>query len=90
MTTIAETLTGRDIFEGLRNLDILRQITTGHQHAKIRIGGKTSAVDMQTANALVTVHDALGGKGRTTFVAMLANSTSTFNKLVSFAWEHVS
>ena len=91
MTTAMKVdVTERDVYEGARNLEILRAIVTGHQHSKIRIAGKTSSVDAQTANVLVTVHDALGAKNKVSFVALLAHSPATFRKLVDFAWAHTS
>ena len=83
-------LSERDIYEGARNLEILRQIIAGHQHSKIRIAGKTCTVDAQTANALVTVHDALGIKNQVTFVGFLAHSTGTFHAMVDFSWKQVA
>jgi len=83
---MAIKLEGRDLVEGRRNLDILRAIPKMHQHAKVRIAGKTCTVDVQTANMLTTVHDALGPENQARFQGMLAHSASTFHRLVNFGW----
>ena len=82
-------LTARDMAEGARNLAILREITVRHQHARLRIAGKTVSVDAQTANMLVAVHDALRSDNQPKFEGMLAHSGATFSRLVDFGWGHV-
>ena len=83
-------LSPKDIYAGGVNITIMREIGNRHQHAKIQVGGKSAAIDSQTANMLVTVHDALDAKNKVTFAAMTAHSTATFHKMVDFGWKHVS
>ena len=80
----------KDIYEGARNLEILRDIIKNHQHSRVNVAGKTIAVDMQTANVLVTVHDALNIEMKTKFIAMLYHSPDSFNKIVNFSWGQVA
>ena len=80
-------LTPRDIYAGGANITIMRNVLTHHQHAKIQVGGKSTTIDAQTANVLVTVHDALDAKNKVSFAAMTAHSTGTFRKMVDFAWK---
>lgn len=47
-----------------------------------------TVIDMQTANVLVTVHDALGSKHQTKFQKMLV-CWKGFEKLVNFSWKQV-
>lgn len=82
-------LTGEDFFRGFRNLTILRGIVERHQHAKIQIAGRSVAVDMQTANALTTVYDALGLEAQAKFVGLLHHSPGTFRSIVDFSWKQV-
>ena len=90
MATHAEALNTQDIYEGTRNLDILRAIVERHQHSRIRIAGKTTPVDAQTANLLLTCYEALNPETKMKFVAMLAHSQATFAKTVAFCWKHVA
>ena len=80
-------LTARDIYQGGSNITIMREIPKRHQHAKIQVGGKSTAIDAQTANVLVMVHDALDAKNKVSFAAMTAHSVGTFRRMVDFAWK---
>ena len=82
--------TAKELVEGRRNLDILRVIPRMHQHAKMRIAGKTTSVDAQTANVLVMVHDALNDKNQISFQSMLSISPSTFRRAVDFSWSRIA
>lgn len=81
-------LTSKDIYAGGANITKLREIGARHQHSKIQVAGKSVAVDAQTANLLVTVHDALSAENKVTFAAMTAHSYGTFKKIVDFSWSH--
>lgn len=83
-------VSAKNLSEGARNLEILRQIRERHQHSRVRIAGKTMPIDAQTANLLVTVHDALNVDNKVKFVAMLAQSPATFQRLVDFSWKQVA
>ncbi len=86
---MAVELTGRDLLQGMRNVTILREIRERHQHAKIQVAGESVAVDMQTANVLITVYDALGLEAQAKFAGLLHHSPGTFHGLVDFSWKHV-
>lgn len=45
--------------------------------------------DMQTANALVTVYNALDAANKARMEAELARSPGHFMRMVNFAWSHV-
>ena len=83
-------LTGKDLMEGMRNIDILVNIKEMHQHAKIRVAGKTVAIDAQTANAITTVYNALNTDNQGKFAGMLAHSPKTFERMVDFAWKSIA
>ncbi len=83
-------LTAKDLYEGAHNLETLRTIAVRHQQAKIQVGGKSVAIDAVTANALVTVLDALSLENEMKFVSMLAHSQDTFQRVLDFSWAHVS
>ena len=87
---MALQLKERDIYQGATNLETLRTIAERHQHAKIQVGRKSVTVDAQTARVLSLVHDALDTGNKVTFVAMLAHSPATFQRIVDFSWKHVS
>ena len=88
-TERGHTMRGSNIAEGLRNLSILRDIIERHQHAKIQVGGKSVAVDAVTAQALVTVHDALDLENQCRFAGMTAHDSTTFQSLIDFSWSQV-
>ena len=46
-------------------------------------------IDMQTANALVTVRDALNAKNQAGFDAKIAHSPAAFMQMVEFSWSNV-
>ena len=50
---------------------------------------KTMKVDMQTANAIVTVFDALKKPNQEKFITMLNKGKATFSQIVGFAWKAV-
>ena len=83
-------LTPKDIYQGGANITIMRAILEHHQHAKIQVGGKSTAIDSMTASMLITVHDALNAKNQVTFIAMIAHSPATFRRMVDFGWKNVS
>lgn len=86
---MALTLDGRSVYQGGQNVETLRSIIEHHQHACIQVGGKSTQVDVQTANALLTVHDALNAESRVKFAYMLAQSPGTFRRLLDFCWKQV-
>ena len=72
------------------NIETLRSIIEHHQHAALNFtDGPTVHVDAMTANALVTVHDALSEAGQVKFRDMLKTHAG-IQKLIAFAWQHVS
>ena len=85
---MALKLTTRDFMEGMRNVAILGQVVERHQHAKIQVGGKSVAVDAQTANALTTVYNALNPDNQAKFAGMLAHNAGTFKRMVDFSWAY--
>ncbi|KKN20136.1 hypothetical protein LCGC14_0938790 [marine sediment metagenome] len=89
MPEMAVELTGRDLLRGMQNVTILREIRERHQHAKIQVAGRSVAVDMQTANVLIMVYDALGLEAQAKFAGMLHHSPGTFRRLVDFSWGQV-
>ena len=82
-------LSPKDIYAGGANITVMREIGKRHQHSKIQVGGKSTTIDAQTANVLVTVHDALEAKNQVSFAAMTAHSPATFARLIDFAWKQV-
>jgi hypothetical protein len=48
--------------------------------------GKSIKVDMQTANVILKVIDALNDKNKTKFTDMLGKSKANFAKAVEFSW----
>ena len=74
---------------GPENLKKLRNIIKLHQHSQLSFehGGR-ARVDAFTANAMITVYDALNADMKAKFVRMLATK-SGFAKLLNFTWKHV-
>lgn len=83
---MAITLSPKDLSDGAHNLDVLRNIVSRSQHARVRLGGKTSAVDLQTANLLLVVYEALSPDNKVNFVGLLGHSAGSFARLVTLAW----
>ena len=81
MTTWITALTN-----GTRVLDELRTIVANHQWARVKVGRTPIAIDAQTANVMVTVHDALAPENAPRFAAML-HSVPTFAKARTFAYD---
>jgi hypothetical protein len=72
-----------------RNIDTLRNIVEHHQHAKLSFtDGPTCAVDAFTANALMTVYNALRPDLQTKFEQMITTHRG-FIRTVKFTWKVV-
>ena len=75
------------LLEGIKDIqDIVRAKTA--RRLKFKEGG-TMKVDMTTANALLTVYDALNDANKKKFEEMLTKSKNTFMKAVDFTWKQV-
>jgi len=71
-------------------LDTLRTIIKKETAATVKFADKkTMKVDMTTANAVVTVFDALKKQNQEKFIEMLNKNKSTFSQIVSFVWKAV-
>jgi hypothetical protein len=74
----------------------LKQIVEEHQYQEFTWTNDPEEepvlVDVQTANALLTIYNALNSKNQKTFNDKLENSRGMFFALVNFAfaWKHVS
>lgn len=51
--------------------------------------GKTMKVDLQTANVLLKIADALNNTNKEKFFGMLNKDKMSFMKMVDFAWKQV-
>lgn len=71
----------------IASIEGLRAIVTRRQYEEFVYPDGHVLVDMQTANALVLVYDALSDKEK--FERML-DTASGLNRLVAFAWKQVS
>lgn len=68
-------------------IDKLRKIVKEHQATSIRFKDKKSAmVDVQTANVLVKVFDAVNDKNKKRFLDKML-SKAGFLQMVDFAWK---
>jgi len=69
----------------------VREIVTGSSYKTFTWGddGDDLMVDMQTANMLCTIYDALRPALQTKYSDMLAESRHRFIKLVDFGWDQV-
>ena len=74
---------------GSENLKKLRNIVKLHQHSQLSFehGGR-ARVDAFTANAMITVYDALNSDMKAKFVRMLSTKAG-FSKLLDFTWKHI-
>ena len=71
-------------------LDTLRTIIKKETAATVKFADKkTMKVDMTTANAVVTVFDALKKQNQEKFIEMLNKNKSTFSQIVNFVWKAV-
>jgi hypothetical protein len=71
-------------------LKTLRKIVKDQTAATVKFDDKkTMKVDMQTANAIVTVFDALKKPNQEKFITMLNKGKATFSQIVGFAWKAV-
>jgi hypothetical protein len=74
---------------GSENLKKLRNIVKLHQHSQLSFEHNGRArVDAFTANAMITVYDALSADGKAKFVRMLSTKAG-FAKLLDFTWKHI-
>lgn len=68
-------------------IDTIKSIVKQKQAMDIKLkDGKSVKVDMQTANVILKVVDALNDKNKTKFTDMLGKSKSNFQKAVDFSW----
>ena len=71
-------------------LDTLRTIIKKKTATTVKFADKkTMKVDMTTANAVVTVFDALKKQNQEKFIEMLNKNKSTFSQIVNFVWKAV-
>lgn len=73
----------------IASVEGLRTIVTRRQYEEFVYPDGHVLVDMQTANALVLVYDALSEASHEKFERML-DTASGLNRLVAFAWKQVS
>lgn len=70
---------------------ILKKIVSGKQAAQVKFdNGKRRTIDLFTASALVTVHDALTKKNQEKFRRMLSKNEIEFTRATNFAFKNVS
>lgn len=68
----------------------LKKIVSKKQAADVKFAdGDTLKVDMQTANALLKVHDALNSANKKKFADAINKNENMFMKMVDFAWSKV-
>lgn len=74
------------------NLQALKNIVEGKTHGKLKFnkGGGSAAVDVQSANAILTLYNALSEGARVKLERMINNSLSDYAKVFDFAWKKVS
>jgi hypothetical protein len=71
-------------------IEHLRNVVNSHGYGPLKHkDGKQTTVDVVTANALLTVHDALKPEHQAKFAEHLEKSKSTFHKMVDFTWKNV-
>lgn len=71
-------------------MDTLKTIVKKKTASTVKFSdNKTMKVDMTTANAVVTVFDALKKQNQAKFIEMLNKNKSTFSQIVSFVWKAV-
>ena len=71
------------------SIDTLRGIIEHHQHSRLTFNaGPTCAVDVQTANAILLVYDALNEANQAKVRGMLTTHKG-FKRLINFAWSQV-
>ena len=71
-------------------MDTLKTIVKKKTASTVKFSdNKTMKVDMTTANAVVTVFDALKKPNQAKFIEMLNKNKSTFSQIVSFVWKAV-
>ena len=69
----------------------LKHIVDNHSAKSVKFkDGKTMKVDVQTANAVLKVHGALNDINKKKIEDMSHKSKEHFNKVVDFAWKHVT
>jgi len=74
---------------GSENLKKLKAILVHKQHSQLTFAhGGRARVDMFTANAMITVYNAVGASGKEKFVRML-ETKPLFAKLLDFVWRSV-
>jgi hypothetical protein len=73
------------------NIDVLKRIVEGNSYEDVKFnkGGKIR-VDLQTANALMVVYNALSSSSaKEKFERMVNNSKADFIRVVDFVWSKV-
>ena len=72
-------------------IDAMKKIVRDRQYQKVKLAdGKQLSVDMQTANAIVKVYDALSSTNKTKFASTLNKNRAGFMKMSGFAIKNVS
>jgi hypothetical protein len=67
-------------------IDTIKSISKNKQAMSVKLkDGKSIKVDMQTANVILKVVDALNDKNKTKFTDMLGKSKANFQKAVDFS-----
>jgi hypothetical protein len=68
-------------------IDTIKSIAKNKQAMSVKLkDGKSVKVDMQTANVILKVIDALNDKNKSKFTDMLGKSKANFQKAVDFSW----
>jgi hypothetical protein len=78
------------IEEAVNPVQHLQKIKDNHQIGTVNHkDGSASKIDVQTAHALLMVHNSLNGDNKKKFSDMMARSNGHMKKAADFAWKHV-
>lgn len=88
-TNLRKQLEANNLFEGV--MDDIRNIVSSKQFKTVRFeDGTTAAVDLETASAIVAVHEGLKSESnRRIFEQKLSASTLSFMNTVNWVWKQV-
>ena len=89
-TNMEPVIQAEQIEEAVDVVGQLKKIKDKHQMATINHkDGSASKIDVQTAHALLTVHNALNDENKKKFSDMMARSNHHMSKASEFAWKKV-
>ena len=79
-----------DMEEAVSVADTIKSIVKDKGANTVKFAdGKTLKVDLQTANVLLKIADALNNTNKDKFFGMLNKDKASFMKMVDFAWKQV-